>query len=438
MSSERTTDGLEFRLKPHGAARFLTAAFLSAWLCGWAFGESFVLWILFKGAKALLTGTPPDPGRAPLEPGPAMLMGAFLLVWLTIWTFGGIAAIAALLQMVWAEDRIIATPAGLRIIRSRGPFRWRRELARERIRDIRVVRHGSKLNAEVERSYVTLSVLGTREERAEAAEQLRNELRLSDTESASAESLPQGWEEGISLEGDRIVMPTESARRRQTFVAGAVALGAATATIVLVREATLKPDVTPFAFVFAVITLVLVFGAVWFARARSEWRIGNGRITLRKRFGSTVRDVFEARRLELNVSTDSDGDEWYALDALSDDTSSAPTPGASDPTRVHNRPITASINITWTVRSNGPGSTSVVFDKGRRRIVSAMNDAIVPRRLGAWLSSRAGIPLEDHSTPETRTADLRALREQLEQSGTLGRVVGKLIDRAEDRRSGNG
>jgi hypothetical protein len=151
-----------------------------------------------------------------------------------------------------------------------------------------------------------------------------------------------------------------------------------------------------------------------------------------------VRDVFEARRLELNVSTDSDGDEWYALDALSDDTSSSPTTGASDPTRVHNRPITASINITWTVRSNGPGSTSVVFDKSRRRIVSAMNDAIVPRRLGAWLSSRAGIPLEDHSTPETRTADLRALREQLEQSGTLGRVVGKLIDRAEERRSGNG
>src|SRR5262245_49420144 len=147
MVGERTTEGWEIRLAPKGFGRFVPAAFLGVWLCFWAIGESFVFWFLFKGARALLTGTPPDPGRAPIEPGPALLMGAFLLVWLTLWTVGGLAAIGEFLRLLWSEDRLIAHAAGLTIVRSRGPFRWRREVARERIRDVRLLHRGAQLGA---------------------------------------------------------------------------------------------------------------------------------------------------------------------------------------------------------------------------------------------------------------------------------------------------
>src|SRR5262245_1771644 len=84
----RTGDGLEFLLRPRGAGRYPGAAFLIVWLCGWALGEAFVLWILVKGAIALVTGAPPDPGRDPLVLGPALAVAAFLFVWLFFWTIG--------------------------------------------------------------------------------------------------------------------------------------------------------------------------------------------------------------------------------------------------------------------------------------------------------------------------------------------------------------
>src|SRR5262245_32857685 len=104
MPLERTNEGRELRLASRGAGRFLSAGFLAFWLCGWAVGETLVLFILVKGAIALFTGQPPEPGRAPLEAGPALMTGAFLLVWVTFWTFGGYAAIAEFLRLVFGED----------------------------------------------------------------------------------------------------------------------------------------------------------------------------------------------------------------------------------------------------------------------------------------------------------------------------------------------
>ena len=121
----------------------------------------------------------------------------------------------------------------------------------------------------------------------------------------------------------------------------------------------------------------LAWGAVWLSRGRMEWRIGSGRITLRRRFGSEVKDVFEAVRLELNTKTDSDSDDWYVLDALCE--------GASD------RPPTSSQEMRrqW---------------KSRRRVASSLRDSTMPRQLGAWLSKEAGVPLRDATTPEAREA----------------------------------
>ena len=50
--------GYEARLQRRGAGRYVSAAFLGAWLCGWLMGECFALWVLIRGAVALLPGEP--------------------------------------------------------------------------------------------------------------------------------------------------------------------------------------------------------------------------------------------------------------------------------------------------------------------------------------------------------------------------------------------
>ena len=80
------------RLRPRGIGRFFSAGFLGLWLCGWAAGEAIVLWLLIQGAAALLTGRPPEPGRAPLDPAIALVAGLFMIFWLAFWTAGGALA----------------------------------------------------------------------------------------------------------------------------------------------------------------------------------------------------------------------------------------------------------------------------------------------------------------------------------------------------------
>jgi hypothetical protein len=138
----------------------------------------------------------------------------------------------------------------------------------------------------------------------------------------------------------------------------------------------------------------------WLALARSEWKIGSGRIILRQRFRGTVRDVFEADRLELTFSSDSDGDERFALMALK---------GAN-----------ASIG----------GAAFFTDPKCRRLVDSSLRDAAGPRRLGAWLAQSSGIPFDDRTGAVARQADIAALTAQLNLSGPLGRFAAKLVTRA--------
>ena len=85
MKLEGTSAGLEAELRIAGFGRFFGAAFLAVWLAGWAVGEAFALWILGVGAWSLLTGQPPEVGRAPLRPELALPVGLFLLFWLAFW-----------------------------------------------------------------------------------------------------------------------------------------------------------------------------------------------------------------------------------------------------------------------------------------------------------------------------------------------------------------
>src|SRR5262245_66071888 len=133
MIGDRTAEGWEVRLRVRDGARFFGAAFLLVWLCMWAAGEAFALWMLIRGGFALATGTPPDVGREPLQAGPALMVGAFLLVWLSIWTLGGPAAGSEVLRLLWGVDHINVDGRGLRVRWARGPFRIGRRFERSDI-----------------------------------------------------------------------------------------------------------------------------------------------------------------------------------------------------------------------------------------------------------------------------------------------------------------
>ncbi|HEV8128146.1 MAG TPA: hypothetical protein VGQ14_00670 [Candidatus Eisenbacteria bacterium] len=401
---ERTTDGRVVRLRPRGASRFISGAFLAFWLCGWAIGEGLVLWILVKGGYALLTGTPPDPGRQPLEVAPALAMGAFLLFWLLLWTVGGIAAFAALLQLLWAEDRITARSYGVTHQWFRGPFRGTKEFARDRVRGFDVASRKRSLVLETDRERVILSELGTAEEREAASRSLRLEMGLAEPD-ASTVPLPKGWEEIITPEGERAVVPDRSVRRVQARVAAGAAIALSIVAFVVLRDAGQKPALIPMAVITTLATAALAWGAFSLAWGRMEYRIGSGSITVRRRFRSTVRELMEARRLEVIVQPDSDGGERFLLEALASEIDSHPA------------------------RAFGRLST-----KGRRSIASTLHDPAVIRNLGSWLSRVANIPLVDRTTPEAREAEITSAVEQLANQGPLGRVAARLIRTTRERR----
>jgi hypothetical protein len=204
----------------------------------------------------------------------------------------------------------------------------------------------------------------------------------------------------VSPDGARAVVPNRGTRRLQTRVAAGVALVLGSLTV-----ATLVGDpaaVVPACILFA-LTAATTAGVVRLARGRTEWRLGSGRLTLRKGYGPAVRDVLEVGRLVLDVTSDSDGDEWFELYALP----LGDTTAASDPVR-----------DVW----RG-------LPRNRRTVLKLMNDAPTVRDFAAWLSKESGIPLEDRTTAEANAAELARLRDQLVSSGAFGRWAGKMLDR---------
>jgi hypothetical protein len=297
--------------------------------------------------------------------------------------------------LLLSEDQFTAGGSGLIVMRRLGPFRTSLEFPRDILRKIVLAPPYGALAIETSAATVELSRLGTREEREAAANTLRSELGIPEIGLASqADPLPKGWEEIITPEGDRAIVPDLAVRQVQARVACVVSLAMGAVAFAIARESIQRLALIPFAILTALATLALVWGTVWLARGRSEWRIGNGRVILRRRFGSNAQDLFEAQRLELVSTSDSDGDDWFALEAVSD----AAGPPAPQPY----------------------GRTST---KNRRRVTSVLHDPTVPRRLGAYLARVGSIPFEDRATPEAREAQLEALKEQLEKSGPLGRFA---------------
>jgi hypothetical protein len=348
----------EFIFRPTGIGRWFEAAFLAVWLCGWAAGEAFALWFLGTGAVALITGQPPGAGHEPLTWGAAGVVGLFLLLWLSFWTVGGIAAGQAFLANVWGSDRLVAGPGQLEIERRYGPFVSRKVIPVADILGIDVGVKNGPLRIETPRGMVDVTSVGTRDERAAAAKRLEAHYRPRRPETPL---LPPEWQEIRSDDGAPALVPNLGTRRNQVTVMLIVtALVGAVATAV-VNEALQQPRLIVMALIVVGIALALGAGAAWLAWTRTEWRLSRGSLTQRRHAFGDTRDLFTARALQLSTYNDSDGDDWYYLDAVA-------TPGQP---------------------AHG------LIDRSRRRLAKSLRDPWLPRRLGEFIAARTGVPLEE-------------------------------------------
>ena len=389
MIGERTPEGWTARLRPRGAGRFLPAGFLLFWLCGWAAGELFAIRILALGAHSLLEGRPPGSGSAALDPAPTLAAGAFLCFWLALWTFGGLAALHALLRLVWSEDRVTAGPDGLTLVRRIGPLSIVRRVPRGKLKRIYRLAATGPVMAETIAGPFEITRMGSPKERAELEEGLRRELSLDleETPGASSESLPREWEEFLDPEGANVLTPRRAVRHRKAVAVWCAALSLSAGAVALLSRAIEWPRWGALATVTTAAALFSLWGAAQLSWGRVEWRVESGRLTMRRRFGSRVTDEFVATALELTRIDDHDGDTRFELAALAE-------PPAAD-------------------GACSPGS--------RRRIASSIHDPFTPRRLGRWLAARSGLPLRDLATEEARAGETARLLEALPQAGPIGR-----------------
>lgn len=80
--------------------------FLLAWLLGWAAGEWFALHEIASNGVSVIS--------------------AFLLVWVTVWTLGGLGAVFVVLWQLFGSERLFITSGAVVTDWGFGPFRRRR------------------------------------------------------------------------------------------------------------------------------------------------------------------------------------------------------------------------------------------------------------------------------------------------------------------------
>jgi hypothetical protein len=367
---------LRILLRPRGSERFFAAAFLSVWLVGWAVGEVFALTLLVQGVRGLLIGGTGTLATPP--PAAAVPIGLFLLFWLTFWTIGGLSALRLLLHSLAAEDRLELGSGVLLWQRRLGPFRRQRRLPLSAIRALRIAQHSGRsgaLVADLNDRTLTLSELGTAEERREAARQLQEALgRSAAAGQTLVPGLPHGWACLTPPLGVPLLVPDPGLRRRQGLVMAAVTLVSGLVFAQLIQSALARPSLWPLTLMVAVPTAAAVWGTLWLTLGRLEWRLESRRMVLQRRFGGELRERFEARALELRRSIDSDGDHWYDLMATDLHPAGGLAGGLAGSGRI-------------------PTSHSLL-----RRI----HDPAEPLQLGRWLSQRCALPFDDGNAGQGR------------------------------------
>ena len=170
-------------------SRYLDAIFLLVWLVFWVVGEvvavALVVMMIASALSAALGRPPLLASWAPPTDGSVTVFLFFLLLWLTLWTVGGIAAATHLLRNLSGEDRIDVTASALGLTWRAGPIRRRREIPRASIRRIRIRLKGGAVVADTDTGTVEISDLGDADQRRALHEWLVSQLGLGGEDQAT-------------------------------------------------------------------------------------------------------------------------------------------------------------------------------------------------------------------------------------------------------------
>lgn len=339
--------GSSTSLRASGIVRYISATFLVVWLAGWALGEVVALGfliMLIRSAVGSAAGLPwPIPGGDWIAGGAAGFVFLFLLVWLTLWTFGGLAAFNELLRSLAGEDHISVQPAGVELVRRAGPLRRTRTFDRSLIRRVRMRRHDKAVVMDTPAGTELITSYGTDDERRTMTEWLRRQLSLPDDGSRVDTAVaPPGWTMTIESGATRLSRSSQQARR-----VGAMMAWAIVAVMGLIWYGSTQSG-SAFGSVVALgLTVLLASAAAWVTWSRREWLVRHGQLTSHRRFVTWDWErTFTGARLELEESTDSDNDTRYEL--------------------------------------------KVIDEQGKRTIASDVNDEADIVDLARWLSARTG------------------------------------------------
>jgi hypothetical protein len=356
---EMGPEGEVVTLRSAGCARYGIAAFLTFWLCGWFVGEVAALAAALVLSGLLSGDSLPAPIRKMGEdaikaPG---LATVFLVVWLTFWTIGGIAAFAFLVKLLFGTDRFLLRHDGFEL--RPGPFGKRRFFDRSSLAYLKLNPNDDALAVETEgpggSKSVTLTTLGTQGDREWLRDLLRERYALPrnrpglDTPGASRGEaiLPAEFETTTGPQGELLVLRR---RKGQKQVAGCAWVVAAIGAVFFVAISRGGDHAAP--TVGTILVSLVVLGALWCTLAREWWAVRPGVLESWLTFPG-FRRVRTARdaSLVLTVSRDSDGDVWYDL-------------------RAH--------------PANGKSF----------RVTNAINDSSAPIALGRYLAEKTGFRLD--------------------------------------------
>lgn len=355
LERESFESGWQVSLRPKGAGRFLGAAFMGFWLCGWAVGEVFAGGTLLAGLRDLFAPDlavpwlPHMKNAAPENPWPVL---AFLSFWLTFWTFGGLMAMNEFVRSLAGVDHVRWDHEGLEVLRRAGPFASRRRIAWSETTELHTQRRG-RIVAHTRKGLSTVTGFGSAEERRELAgflEAAWREARGGESEARLATtSTPAGWVAERGDDGREILASHAGNRRVGGIVLGVIALGLGLAAASFTRAG--GPGAWIGVGVFGVLALFAMTGVAWLVLGRVEIRPGPGSLQRVKRFlgRDWSREVSPAR-LRLENGRDSDGDE------------------------------------RWELVASGPG--------GRLSLATELHAPGSARHMGLWLAQRMNVELE--------------------------------------------
>jgi hypothetical protein len=309
-------------LRPRGWGRYFDSVFMIVWLAMWLVGEVVVAALTVGTVISLIAASLgiPLPAFFPkiTDPGVASGFLLFGLIWLTLWTVGGIAVGTHLLRSLAGEDIVSLTPDALVIQRRAWIFHRTRTFARSDIRGVTTSTKGAALAIHTGTKGVeTVSTFGAPHEREGLRAALKAALVLPDAATVKrlhTQAPPPGWE-AQRRDSELILMrPSRRTRRQQAIVmwivTGLVSLGI-TASFASSFRSDGAIGFNTVAWVMSGLCLLL---AAWITWGGSEWIVERGRLTHRRYFANWTRErVFDGARLELSQSADSDGDWHHAL-----------------------------------------------------------------------------------------------------------------------------